>query len=44
MMLYFGSAGERIEAITDARAMTLLSELTRALGLTLSGASGQSSS
>jgi hypothetical protein len=36
-LLYFGTGGERIEAVTDAQAMTLLSELARELGLTLSG-------
>jgi hypothetical protein len=39
--LGFGPDGVRTEAITTAQAMTLLSELARELGLTLTGASGQ---
>lgn len=39
-LLYFGRDGVRIETITEAQAMTLLSELARELGLTLSGTPG----
>lgn len=36
-LLLFGPTGARVERITDAQAMTLLSELARAMGLVVSG-------
>ncbi|NJP47725.1 hypothetical protein [Actinacidiphila epipremni] len=39
-LLLFGPTSSRIERITDAQAMTLLSDLARALGLALSGPTG----
>ncbi|MFD5536673.1 hypothetical protein ACFWIJ_02150 [Streptomyces sp. NPDC127079] len=39
-LLYFGPDGERIEAITDAQAMTLATDLARELGLSLARQTG----
>lgn len=36
-LLLFGPTGARVEQITDAQAMTLLTELARAIGLVVSG-------
>ncbi|WP_433889863.1 hypothetical protein [Streptomyces sp. CA-111067] len=36
-LLLFGRHGERVEEVTDAQAMTLLVELVREMGLSISG-------